>query len=80
MVETNSQYRWVDGESPMTWSDDEMDEVLGKLAGKIATAARKEDGNFNAVGRDNQVWDSCYGTVKNHLLEMGRIKPRKRRN
>jgi hypothetical protein len=48
--------------------------VLGNLAEKIAKAVRAKDGNFNAVGRDNQVWDSCYPLVDKQVYMSGRAR------
>jgi hypothetical protein len=72
----NGAYKWLKDDSPIDWPTDEFDDVVAKLAVKIANAAKKRDGNFNAVGRDNEVWDICYDVVRRHLLETERIPTR----
>ncbi len=67
LYEANGKYAWVGGVRPTDWPEDEFDDLLVKLGKKIRTAVNKRGDNFNAVGRDNEVWDVCYSVVDKHL-------------
>ena len=72
---SGGKYEWWDGESPVDWSDNEFREACQKLALKMAKAIREKD-KLNAVGRDQQVWATCYETLNGYLFEIGRKKTR----
>lgn len=72
------KYAWLD-DAPLNWNDDEFDEVVARLAVKIAKAVRSRGDDFHVVGRDNEVWGNCYSVVKEHLLETGRMPTRGRK-
>jgi hypothetical protein len=73
LKESNGQYKWADGVSPTEWPKRQFEEACQKLALKVAKAARGKD-SLHAVGRDEQVWDSCYESLNSLLGDHGRKK------
>lgn len=73
--EVDGKYEWWDGESPTDWSNKDFEEACQRLALKMAKAIRDKD-KLNAVGRDPQVWATCYETLNSYLFETGRKKTR----
>lgn len=66
--EVNGKYEWWDKKAPTTWPADQFAEACLRLAIKIAKAVKGKD-HLNAVGRDQQVWATCYETLNSFLFE-----------
>jgi hypothetical protein len=73
LKEVNGEYQWSDGKSPTAWPAEEFHTACQRLALKVASAARTKD-SLHAVGRDHQVWATCYETLNSFLFENGRKK------
>jgi hypothetical protein len=73
LKEVGGKYRWCDGKSPTEWPAEEFHAACQRLALKVAKAARNKD-SLHAVGRDHEVWATCYETLNSFLFENGRKK------
>jgi hypothetical protein len=73
LKEANGKYRWSDAKSPTDWPKEEFRMACQRLALKVAKAAHTKD-SLHAVGRDHQVWATCYETLNGFLFENGRKK------
>jgi hypothetical protein len=71
LKEVSGKYQWCDGKSPTEWSAEEFHSACQRLALKVAKAAGTKD-SLHAVGRDHQVWATCYETLNSFLFENGR--------
>lgn len=67
----NGQYEWLDGIAPSAWPREEFFSVCQRLAIKVAKAATVKS-SLHDVGRDQQVWDTCYETLNADLIANGR--------
>lgn len=68
----DNQYVWMD-ESPINWPKDEFFGVCQRLAAKVGKAAWSKS-SLHDVGRDEQVWSTCYETLHAELLANSRKK------
>lgn len=73
--DVGGRYRWSDGKSPTEWPAEEFAEACQRLALKMAKAIKVKD-QLTQVGRDHDVWATCYETLNAYLFEIGRKKGR----
>jgi hypothetical protein len=71
--DVNGKYEWWDGKSPADWPNKEFEEACQRLALKMAKAIKGKD-QLTQVGRDHDVWATCYETLNAYLFEIGRKK------
>jgi hypothetical protein len=72
LVEEDGRYQWLGGQKPTRWLQEEFNDLLVKMALRIARAAREANGDFHAVGRDSSVWAACYYLVQSYTYESRR--------
>jgi len=73
--DVEGKYHWWDGAGPTDWSDSEFEGACQRLALKMAKAISKKE-QLTEVGRDHDVWATCYETLNAYLFEIGRKKPK----
>lgn len=71
--EVNGKYQWWDGKSPADWTPSEFEQACQRLALKMAKTIGRKD-QLTAVGRDHEVWATCYETLNGYMFEIGRKK------
>lgn len=71
--DAGGKYEWCDGKSPTEWPQPQFEEACQRLALKMAKAIRGKD-QLTQVGRDHDVWATCYETLNAYLFEIGRKK------
>jgi hypothetical protein len=71
--DVDGKYEWWDGKSPTDWPIGEFEEACQRLALKMAKAIKGKD-QLTQVGRDHDVWATCYETLNAYLFEIGRKK------
>lgn len=71
LKDVGGRYQWQNGKSPCEWDDADFHEACKRLALKIAKAVKNKEHVHNAVGRDPEVWATCYETLNSFLFEYG---------
>jgi hypothetical protein len=66
--ENKGNYDWCDGKGPSRWPEADFQEACRRLSLKVAKAAKEKD-SAHIVGRDPQVWATCYETLNSFLFE-----------
>jgi hypothetical protein len=70
LVERGGRYHWRK-QKPTHWPEQEFNDLLVKMALRLAKAVREKDGEFHGVGRDSGTWAACYYIVQSYTYAAG---------